>query len=102
MTAAPPTYAAQADAVERAAVGQRGYVNRLRELAAKDDKRTLEFETQAAWTPALVAAAVTMRRVANLPPGVLKAAVEAHRNALAEKSKGAEAIAEKQKARGSE
>lgn len=59
------TYAAQADAVERAAIGQRGYVDRLRELADRDERRTLEWETQAAWTPALEAAAISMRRVAN-------------------------------------
>lgn len=82
---AMPTYAAQAEAVERAAVGQRGYVNRLRELADKDNKRLLEWETQAAWTPALEAAALSMRRVANQQAA--KVAMEAQK--AVEKAEGA-------------
>jgi hypothetical protein len=53
----------QAQAVERAAVNQRGHVNNLRSLVERGRRSKEELELQEAWTPALEEAAVTMRRL---------------------------------------
>jgi hypothetical protein len=55
----------QAQAVERAAVNQRGHVNNLELLVARGRRSKEEFEMQEAWTPALEDAAITMRRIVN-------------------------------------
>lgn len=54
----------QAAAVERAAINQRGHVNRLAELVRARKRSQEEHDAQAAWTPALEAAAETMRAIA--------------------------------------
>lgn len=58
-----PSLAEQAAAVERAAINQRGFVNRLAELVRAKKRSAEELEQQASWTPALEAAAKTMRKL---------------------------------------
>lgn len=56
---------AQATAVERAAVNLRGHVDNLENLVRKGRRPATELELARAWLPDLLAAAVTMRRLAD-------------------------------------
>jgi hypothetical protein len=65
MKAITATLEQQAAAVARAAANQRGHVDNLQSLVARGRRSKEELELQAAWTPALEDAAVTMRRLAD-------------------------------------
>jgi len=59
------TLAAQAAAVERAAVNWRGHCVNLRDLAQRNKRPQSEFDMAVAWLPDLQAAARTMREMAD-------------------------------------
>jgi hypothetical protein len=63
----------QVQAVERAAVNQRGHVDNLRSLIARGRRSKDELDLQEAWTPALEDAAITMRRLCRQEHGLLRA-----------------------------
>lgn len=65
MNAAPPTLSQQAAAIERAACNHAGHVKTLRELVERRKRPEHELNIAEEWLPALQAAAVTMRKVAN-------------------------------------
>jgi hypothetical protein len=58
----------QVQAVERAAVNQRGHVDNLRSLLARKKRSLAEFIQQVEWTPPLEEAAATLRELAGNAP----------------------------------